>query len=333
MKIGIIGSGSWGTALAQVCADNQHQVLIWGKEIDEVVDIVRYHQNEKYFPGIKLNEKIDATNDLTKLAHSDVIVLAVPTEAIESVSLLLNDLLTKSTIVVNVAKGFHPVSHKRLSEVITDTVNPQILKDVVSLIGPSHAEEVVVRLLTSINAVCENEESAKLIQDLFSNSYFRVYRTTDVIGAEIGVGVKNIIAIASGILSGLGLGDNARAALMTRGLAEMSRFGIAHGGRPETYLGLTGVGDLIVTCTSYHSRNFQAGLLIGKANSAKSFWETNTKTVEGVKAAKAIYEQSKLLDISMPITEQVYKILYENVLPSEAAKALMNRELKSEFDQ
>jgi glycerol-3-phosphate dehydrogenase (NAD(P)+) len=333
MKIGFVGSGSWGTALAQVVCDNGHDALIWGRTLDEIVDISRYHQNEKYFPGIRLNENIRATHDINALNDREIIVLSVPADAIEPVCLLLNSILRYPVIFVNVAKGFHPVTHKRLSVVIKDTIDPRFLKDVVSLIGPSHAEEVIVRLLTSINAVCENETFASIVQGTFSNSYFRVYRSFDVIGAEMGVGIKNIIAIASGILSGLGLGDNARAALMTRGLAEMSRFGIAMGGKPETYLGLTGVGDLIVTCTSVHSRNYQAGLLIGKLNSAKPFWDMNTKTVEGVKAAKVIYEESVRLRISMPITEQVYRVLYENISPKEAVVALMSRNLKPEFTE
>lgn len=331
MKVGFVGSGSWGTALAQVCCDNGHDALIWGRSLDEIVDISRYHQNEKFFPGVRLNENIRAITDLFELTDREIIVLSVPADVIESVCVLLNDILKHPVIIVNVAKGFHPVSHKRLSVIIKETINPRYLKDVVSLIGPSHAEEVIIGLLTSINAVCENETFASIVQGTFSNAYFRVYRSTDVIGAEMGVGIKNIIAIASGILSGLGLGDNARAALMTRGLAEMSRFGIAQGGKPETYLGLTGVGDLIVTCTSVHSRNYQAGLLIGKANSAKPFWDMNTKTVEGVKAAKVIYEESLRLNISMPITEQVYRVLYENVSPKDAVVALMNRNLKQEF--
>jgi glycerol-3-phosphate dehydrogenase (NAD(P)+) len=319
--------------LAQVCCDNGHDALIWGRSLDEIVDISRYHQNERYFPGVRLNENIRATNALHALSDREIIVLSVPADAIESVCRSLNAILNHPIIIVNVAKGFHPVSHKRLSVIIKETIDPRYLKDVVSLIGPSHAEEVIIRLLTSINAVCENETFASIVQGTFSNPYFRVYRSTDVIGAEMGVGIKNIIAIASGILSGLGLGDNARAALMTRGLAEMSRFGIMMGGKPETYLGLTGVGDLIVTCTSIHSRNYQAGLLIGKANSAKPFWDMNTKTVEGVKAAKVIYEESVKLNISMPITEQVYRVLYENVSPKDAVVALMSRNLKPEFTE
>lgn len=186
-------------------------------------------------------------------------------------------------------------------------------------------------MLTTVNAVSSDEESAKIVQELFSNSYFRVYTNTDVIGAEIGVAIKNVMAIASGILSGIGQGDNARAALMTRGLAEIARYGVFFGGKPETFLGLDGVGDLIVTCTSVHSRNFQAGLKIGKDNSALEFLKNNKYTVEGIKACKVVYEESIKNNIVMPITEQVYKILYEGKKPTDAVEDLMSRDLKSEI--
>ena len=217
-----------------------------------------------------------------------------------------------------------------MSEVIKKAVSKDKLKDVVSLIGPSHAEEVVIGLMTCVNAVCENDASAKVIQETFSNDAFRVSRNTDVIGAEIGVALKNVMAIASGILTGLGQGDNARAALMTRGLAEIARYGVAMGGKAETYLGLDGVGDLIVTCTSYHSRNFTAGLEIGKANSAEEFLKNNKRTVEGVRCAKVVYEEALKHGISMPITDQVYKVLFEGKKPSIALSELMSRELKAE---
>lgn len=330
MKIAIIGSGSWGTALAQVLADNKHEVIIWGRNLDELVDIQVHHMNEKYFPGVSINEEIKASTELTPLLDADVFLLAIPSEAIEDVCNTLNENINHPIIVVNVSKGFHPVTHQRLSVYIKEKVKPSILKEVVSLIGPSHAEEVVLRLPTIVNSVCENEEYSKVIQELFSNKYFRVYRNTDVIGAEIGVAIKNIIALASGMIQGLGYGDNARAALITRGLAEITRYGIVMGAKPETFLGLTGVGDLVVTCTSVHSRNFQAGLLIGKHDSAKYFWETNTKTVEGVKAAKIIHEEAKLKGIYMPITEEVYKVLFENYTPSISVVNLMQKELKSE---
>lgn len=330
MKISIIGSGSWGTALAQVLADNQHEVKIWGKNLDELVDITVYHQNEKYFPGIKLNESIQAVRNFEDILPADYILLAVPSEAIEEVCESIDAILQSPVTVINVAKGFNPNTHERLSQTIQHTFKSSHLKAVVSLIGPSHAEEVVLRQLTVVNAVCEDEEAAKEVQNLFSNAYFRVYRNTDVVGAEIGVAVKNVIALASGIISGLGLGDNARAALMTRGMAEITRYGLTFGAKPETFLGLTGMGDLIVTCTSVHSRNFQAGLGIGKNNSSALFWENNTKTVEGVKAAKVVYEDALKLGIPMPITEAVYAVLYKNAIPSEVIETLMKRELKSE---
>ena len=328
MKVAILGSGSWGTALGNVLCNNGVETLIWGVSEDEINDINKNRQNTRYF-DTELNSNLKGTTNISDIKDADVVLLAVPTGAVEEVSIKASSVLEKPVIVINVAKGFHPITHERLSVVIKNNFSK--LKAVVSLIGPSHAEEVVLGLLTSLNAVSDDEESAKLIQNLFSNSYFRVYTNTDVVGAEIGVALKNIMAIASGILTGIGQGDNAKAALMTRGLAEMARYGIYFGGRPETFLGLAGVGDLIVTCTSVHSRNFQAGLIIGKNNSAKEFLETNKSTVEGIKACKVVYEESIKHGISMPITEQVYKILYENKKPLDAANDLMNRDLKSEY--
>jgi len=330
MKIGILGSGSWGTALAQVLTDNRHEVMIWGRDLDEIVDISRYHRNERFFPNQILNESIQASLNFDDVLDAEILILAVPTVAIEDICIKINTHFKHPVTIVNVAKGFHPTNHKRLSLVIQDNISSDLLKAVVSLIGPSHAEEVVIRLLTVLNAVSDNEEASKLIQTIFSNNYFRVYRTTDVVGAEIGVAVKNIIAIASGILSGLGYGDNARAALITRGLAEISRYGVFFGAKAETFLGLDGVGDLIVTCTSVHSRNFQAGLLIGQFDTSKIFWDTNEKTVEGINACKVVYEEAIKNKISMPITEQVFKVLYEEAKPSESINILMARELKSE---
>ena len=199
-----------------------------------------------------------------------------------------------------------------------------------SLIGPSHAEEVVIRLLTVVTATSLEFDNAVLVQELFSNEYFRVYTQTDEIGAELGVAYKNAIAIASGVLAGLGYGDNARAALITRGLAEMVRFGLHYGAKLETYLGLTGLGDLIVTCNSVHSRNFQAGFEIGKANDAKIFLETNKKTVEGIRTAKILHQLSLKNGLELPIVNGIYKVLYENALPSEIVKMLMLRPLRSE---
>ncbi len=331
MKIRILGTGSWGSALAQVVADNGHDVMMWGIDAAEVNDIENNHHNSKYFE-VEMNHDVHATQDISCVKDADVILIAVPVMALESVVEQIAPLLDHPVTFINVAKGFHPVTHERLSVVMERIIPSSMRKAIVSLIGPSHAEEVILRMLTSVNAVSDNEQQAQMIQELFSNSYFRVYRNTDVIGAEIGVALKNVMAIASGILEGVGQGDNARAALMTRGLAEMTRYGVAHGGKAETYLGLDGVGDLIVTCTSMHSRNFTAGLQIGKDGSAENFWKENKRTVEGVAACKVVYEQAKVEGIEMPIVNEVYAVLYEGKSPAEAISALMGRSLKSEME-
>lgn len=331
MKIRILGTGSWGSALAQVVADNGHDVMMWGIDAPEVNDIENNHHNSKYFE-VEMNHDVHATQDISCVKDADVILIAVPVMALESVVEQIAPLLDHPVTFINVAKGFHPVTHERLSVVMERIIPSSMRKAIVSLIGPSHAEEVILRMLTSVNAVSDNEQQAQMIQELFSNSYFRVYRNTDVIGAEIGVALKNVMAIASGILEGVGQGDNARAALMTRGLAEMTRYGVAHGGKAETYLGLDGVGDLIVTCTSMHSRNFTAGLQIGKDGSAENFWKENKRTVEGVAACKVVYEQAKVEGIEMPIVNEVYAVLYEGKSPAEAISALMGRSLKSEME-
>ncbi len=330
MKVGILGSGSWGTALAQVLADNDQEVLIWGKNVDEVVDIDLYHQNSKYFNDLTINPKIKATTDIQRLVGSDVVIIATPSHTIAAMCGLLNQTLKQPTIIINVAKGINEVTLETPLIYMQAHLKPAIARGLVSLIGPSHAEEVIKRLQTVITAVSADEELAIEIQHLFANEYFRVYRTDDIIGAEIGAALKNVIAIASGILTGIGLGDNARAALITRGLNEMKLFGVALGGREETFSGLTGLGDLIVTCTSKNSRNFQAGYLIGKHNSASVFWNNNTATVEGVKATKTIFEMSKKMNLTMPITEQVFNVLYQNQIPSDAVNRLMLRRLKEE---
>ena len=307
MKAVVVGSGSWGTGLAQVLCDNNEDVMIYGNCESEIRDINENHQNAKYFAGVELNPALKATTDIQVVKDADV-------------------------IVVNTSKGFHPETFDRMSDVIRRNISAEHLSSVVSLIGPSHAEEVVIRMLTTICAVSLKEADAQKIQKLFSNDYLRIYTGTDEIGSEIGVAVKNAIALASGVLYGLGYGDNTRAALITRGLMEMTRYGVALGGKKETFMGLTGIGDLIVTCTSKHSRNFQAGYDIGKHNSAKYFWDNNTKTVEGVRTAKAVHENAKRLGIDMPIVNEIYQVLFEDKNPEDSARDLMLRDLKSEIN-
>ena len=331
MKTAVLGTGSWGTALAQVLSDNNQETVLWGISPEQVNDINENHRNSAYFSDLCISEKLHASTDIRCIEDCDILLLAVPSIALQETIDKAVKVIDHPVIIINVAKGFHPVTHQRLSMVIEDSVPVEKLTAVVSLIGPSHAEEVIQRMLTVINAVSEDEKHAEQIQTMFSNDYFRVYRNTDVTGAEIGVAVKNIMALASGVLTGIGQGDNARAALMTRGLAEMSRFGVAFGGKRETYLGLDGVGDLIVTCTSRHSRNFMAGYEIGKSGSAEEFLANNKKTVEGIQACKIVHEEAHKRNISMPITDEVYAVLYEGKRPDQAIQDLMNRDLKSEF--
>lgn len=328
MKCAVIGTGSWGTALAQVLCDNKQDVILIGKDPNEIDDINLNHRNSKYFKDIDINPDLKASTDYGLLHDRDVVVLSIPSIAIRSVCEEVCKHITKPVIIVNTAKGFDPTTLDRLSNVIRQSIPSEYLSSVVSLIGPSHAEEVIIRMLTTISAVSLKESDAQAIQSLFSNDYFRVYTGNDEVGSELGVAIKNTIALASGMLSGLGYGDNTRAALMTRGLKEMMRYGMAHGGQMETFMGLTGMGDLIVTCTSIHSRNFQAGFEIGKADSSKPFWENNKKTVEGVRTTEVLYNTKR--DISMPIVDEIYKVLYENKKPSQSAKDLMLRELKAE---
>ena len=330
MKIFVIGSGSWGSALAQICVDNGHDVLIYGNCADEINEINATHTNSKYFPNVTLNENLKGTLNLEDVKDADIVVLSVPSIVTASVCKQMQPYLTKKTIVVNTSKGFEPNTNKRMSEAIRDAFDSTKLSSVVSLIGPSHAEEVVVRLLTTVCAVSLNDEDAKTVQNVFSNNYFRVYTGNDEIGSELGVAIKNSIALASGMLAGIGYGDNTRAALITRGLAEMIRFGVAFGGQEKTFMGLTGIGDLIVTCTSVHSRNFEAGYQIGKADSARAYWDHNKKTVEGIRTTEVLYRLKAEKNISMPIVDEIYKVLYENKKPSESAKDLMLRELKAE---
>ncbi len=332
MRVAVLGTGTWGTALAQLLCDNSHQVIMYGIEKDEVKDIKENHQNSKYFgPDILLPAELTATLDIKEALHkAEVIVLAVPTKALRSLLNVIKPHIEGRPYLVSVAKGFDTESHKRISEVIREEISLDHRQEIVSLIGPGHAEEVILRLLTCVTSTSLDLKAAEVIQKLFSNDYFRVYTQTDEIGAEYSVAIKNAIAIASGMVHGIGLGDNARAALITRGLAEMVRFGTRFGGEERTYLGLTGLGDLIVTCNSRHSRNFMAGEEIGKANSSSEFLKKNTKTVEGIRTSKVVHEIAQEYHIDMPITEAVYQVLYEGKRPKDALQEILKRELKKE---
>lgn len=330
MRATVIGTGTWGTALALVLADNGYEVMLWGRSEAEIKDINKNHRNSRYFGDTPLPDTLVATTDPAALPKgADIVLIAVPSRAFPAIYPLVCPLLSENTVVVNAAKGFEPNTGKRLSVALADAFAECPHRGIVSLIGPSHAEEVILRMLTSVSAVSEDIALAEAVQAAFSNDYFRVYSNSDTVGAELGVAIKNVIALASGMLVGRGYGDNAKAALITRGLAETVRYGVARGGRRETFFGLAGVGDLIVTCFSPHSRNYRAGLAIGEADSAKAL-ERLDLTVEGVDSCREVYHDACRAGVEMPIVSAVYAVLFEGVAPSDAIKALMRRPLKPE---
>ena len=331
MNISILGGGTWGSALANLLTDNSHSVLVYDNNISTVDTINILHKN-KLLGDVLLNENIKATASLSEVLNfSDILVLAVPTAVTRTLLKEIKPLLKEKKLFVNVAKGLEPVTFDRVSEVVYDELPRTLIRGFVSLTGPSHAEEVVLRKLTSIVAASKKEEDALLIQSLFSNEhYFRVYTSNDLIGSELGGSLKNIYAIASGMLDGLGYGINAKSALITRGLIEMKRIVKALGGKVETLNGLVGVGDLIVTCMSPLSRNYSAGQMIGSGDDLKTSLSKMTMVVEGVKTCKSAYNLTKKLNIDSPIIDAVYDVLFNEIEPEKVIKQLMERELKQE---
>ncbi|NNU86890.1 NAD(P)H-dependent glycerol-3-phosphate dehydrogenase [Geobacillus sp. MR] len=332
-NITVLGAGSWGTALALVLADNGHRVRLWSHRAEQVREINEQRTNEKYLPGVRLPEVIIGYDDLgAALDCVSIVVLAVPTKAIREVLQRARMCLAAPITIVAVSKGIEPGTHKRVSEIVTEEIS-EWLEDVVVLSGPSHAEEVVLRHPTTVAVSSPNMEAAQRIQDVFMNHhYFRVYTNPDLVGVEVGGALKNIIALAAGISDGLGYGDNAKAALITRGLAEIARLGCALGANPLTFAGLAGVGDLIVTCTSVHSRNWRAGHMLGQGKKLDDVLESMGMVVEGVRTTKAAYELAKELGVKMPITEVLYEVLFDGKNPKEAVDSLMARGKKQEMN-
>ncbi|WAA10551.1 NAD(P)H-dependent glycerol-3-phosphate dehydrogenase [Fervidibacillus albus] len=332
-KITVLGAGSWGTALSIVLADNGHDVRLWSYNQDQVKQINETRVNELYLPNIKLPERIQAYFDLqTSIEGVDTIVLAVPTKAIREVVGKLVRVLTKKVTIVHVAKGIEPETLKRISEMIEEEMPESVLRSIVVLSGPSHAEEVSLRHPTTVVVTSKNMDEAERVQDLFMNSNFRVYTNPDLIGVEIGGALKNIIALAAGISDGLGYGDNAKAALITRGLAEIARLGTKLGANPLTFSGLAGIGDLIVTCTSVHSRNWRTGNMLGKGEKLEDILKKLGQAVEGVRTTKAARQMAEKYDVKMPISMILYEVLFENMNPKDAVDELMTRMKTSEMD-
>lgn len=330
-KIAVLGAGSWGTALAMVLEENGHEVRLWSHKASQVAEINQQHTNKAYLPKTILSKRIKAYQDLASvLEEADAVLFVVPTKAIREVARNVAAYLTKPTIIIHASKGLEQETHKRISIILEEEIPTDKRTAVVALSGPSHAEEVAVKDLTTITAASTHQESAEFVQDLFMNDYFRVYTNQDIVGVELGAALKNIIAVGAGALHGLGYGDNAKAALMTRGLAEISRLGVAFGADPITFLGLSGVGDLIVTCTSIHSRNWQAGNLLGQGKTVAEVLDKMEMVVEGISTTKAAYELAQEKGIEMPITAAIYKVLYNEADVKEAVVSLMTRGGKSE---
>ena len=333
-KVTVLGAGSWGTALATVLAENGHNTLIWSHRQDQADEINTSHTNKKYLPKTVLPKNLVATANLEQaVTHGDTIVVAVPTKAIREVCSDMTPFLTESKLFVHVSKGIEPDTLKRISELMLETLPANVMTDIVVLSGPSHAEEVVLQHPTTVTAACQTEVAAKKVQDLFMSQYFRVYTNDDVVGVEIGGALKNVIALAAGIVDGLDYGDNAKAALITRGLAEITRLGVKMGGNPFTFSGLTGMGDLIVTCTSVHSRNWRAGNMLGKGMKLHEVLEQMGMVVEGVRTTKAAYQLAQKYNVPMPITEQLYEVLFNDKHPKAAVDNLMIRMKKPEIDE
>ncbi|MBM7692655.1 glycerol-3-phosphate dehydrogenase (NAD(P)+) [Peribacillus deserti] len=332
-KVAVIGAGSWGTALAMVLADNGHEVRLWSHKIEQVEEINTRHTNVKYLPEITLPVNIVGYSSLGKaLQGAKNIILAVPTKAIREVATKISSETNQPVTIVHVSKGIEPNTLLRISEMIKEEIPASLLEDVVVLSGPSHAEEVSLRHPTTVTVSSENISAAEKIQDLFINQNFRVYTNPDVIGVEIGGALKNIIALAAGMTDGLGYGDNAKAALITRGLAEIARLGTKMGANPLTFSGLAGIGDLIVTCTSVHSRNWRAGNMLGKGQKLDEVLENMGMVVEGVRTTKAAYQLAEKYHVSMPITNSLYNVLFNNVDVEDAVDELMNRMKKHEME-
>ncbi|GAA0176971.1 NAD(P)H-dependent glycerol-3-phosphate dehydrogenase [Clostridium sediminicola] len=330
-KITFIGAGSFGTALAVTLSKKGYDIKMWDRSPHTIDDINIKKENIKYLPNVILPSNIYATCDIHEaIEDSKIIVLAIPSHAIREVCCKLKPFTHDYQIIVNIAKGIEEGTHKRLSEIVEDELpaNP-----VVVLSGPSHAEEVAQDLPTTLVAASKNNAYAMYIQEIFTTSKLRVYTNDDIIGVEIGAAVKNIIALAAGVSDGIGFGDNTKAALMTRGISEIKRIGEKLGGKKETFSGLTGIGDLIVTCTSMHSRNRRAGILIGKGASYEKAIEEVGMVVEGIKACRAFYKLKEELEVSMPITDALYNVLFNEKEPKYAVYELMTREKKHEINE
>ena len=328
-KIFIFGSGSFGTALAVTLFEAGHKIVLWGWEKPFQEELAITRENKEFLPGVIIPMGVKITSNTELIGDSDVVIIATPTIGVRGVAKSCHGLIKKETVVACVSKGMELSSLKRMSQIISEELSEN---PVVALSGPSHAEEVSKNVPTAIVAASDNIEAAEVIQELFIGTWVRIYTSRDLIGVELGGALKNVIAFAAGVTDGMGLGDNTKAALMTRGLTEITRLGIALGAKVETFSGLSGVGDLIVTCTSVHSRNRRAGVLVGQGSTIEQAVEKVGMVVEGITSTKCAYQLAKQMGVEMPITNQIYSLVIGETTPLQVVTALMGRPLKHESE-
>ncbi|MCL6634883.1 MAG: NAD(P)H-dependent glycerol-3-phosphate dehydrogenase [Peptococcaceae bacterium] len=333
-KIAVLGAGSWATALSVLLARKGCPVVMWSRRPELAAEINGTRENSRYLPGVVIPPGVTASIDLTEvLRGAGVVIFGVPSHAFRGVVRAALPHIPAGALLVNVAKGIEEDSLSRLSLVFAEEAGPGMLQRFVVLSGPSHAEEVGRDVPTAVVAASSSMESAECVQDLFMGERFRVYTNPDVVGVELGGALKNIIALGTGIADGLGFGDNTKAALMTRGLAEISRLGIAMGANPLTFAGLAGVGDLIVTCTSMHSRNRRAGMAIGRGRPLDEALAEVNMVVEGVRTTRAARRLAERCGVEMPITDQIHRVLFEGLSPFDAVSNLMTRGKTREVEE
>lgn len=332
-RAAVLVAGSWGTALASVLANNGYQVMLWTRNEEQANGINQNHENSKFLPGVKLPELICATTDMKEALHEVELALFVaPSGAMRDVARQAAPFLSPETLCVHATKGFESDTLKRMTTVLSEELSRPV-EELVVLSGPSHAEEVIRKQPTTVVVASANLQAAEQAQDALMNTNFRVYTNSDVAGVEVSGAIKNIIALGAGLSDGLNFGDNAKAALLTRGLAEIGRLGAAMGANPLTFAGLAGVGDLVVTCTSKHSRNWRAGYMLADGTPLDVVLTKMGMVVEGVRTTRAAYELSKQYDVEMPITFQLYEVLFENKSPRTAVEHLMGRLRTHEIEE
>ena len=329
MKISIIGSGSWGTAIAIMLAENGNDIILWSYSQAECEDLVRYKENRPFLPGFKIPQQATHTTELSRCADADIVVCALPSFAVRSTMKQFAPYAKPGQVILNISKGLENQTLSTLHTVICEEL-PHC--DIAVMSGPSHAEEVARKIPTTNVVAASSQKTAQFIQDIFMNPYFRIYTNPDITGVELGGSLKNVIALCAGISDGLGFGDNTKAALMTRGMYEITKLGVALGANAETFGGLSGMGDLIVTCTSMHSRNRRAGILIGQGKTPEEAKGEVKMVVEGINTCRAAKELADKMGIEMPIINQAYAVLFEGKSAKEATLHLMGRDKRHESE-